>query len=158
MIHEPLSQGALGALRLPSASIAGVSGSAGGTGGTGGAGSVPRTSGVPAPPGARRDLLDEFEAGQLANDFDAATPEEVLEWAMARWQQRLAICTSFQAEGMALFDMAWRIDPAVRLFTVDTGRLPQETYEIIEQVRERYGAAVEVHVPEARKLERMSKI
>ncbi len=105
--------------------------------------------------GERRDLLDEFEAGQLANDLDAATPEEVLEWAIARWRGRLAICTSFQAEGMALFDMAWRIDPAVRLFTVDTGRLPQETYEIMEEVRARYGTAIEVHFPEARKLERM---
>ncbi|HYL05868.1 MAG TPA: phosphoadenylyl-sulfate reductase [Thermoanaerobaculia bacterium] len=116
------------------------------------------TAGAAAPQrqGQRRDLLDELEAGQLANDYDGAGPEEVLEWAMTRWQARLAICTSFQAEGMALFDMAWRIDPAVRLFTVDTGRLPQETYEIMEQVRERYGTAIEVHFPEARKLERMT--
>jgi phosphoadenosine phosphosulfate reductase len=105
---------------------------------------------------AHRDLLDEYEAGQLAVDFDLETPEEVLRWALERWQSRLAICTSFQAEGMALLDMAWRIQPDVRVFTVDTGRLPEETYEVMEQVRERYGVAVEVHVPDARKLARMA--
>jgi phosphoadenosine phosphosulfate reductase len=106
--------------------------------------------------GRRRDLLDELEAGQLASDFDFATPQEVLEWALARWHPRVAICTSFQAEGMALFDMAWRINPEVRLFTADTGRLPQETYDLMEQVRERYGTTIEVHLPDAAKLERMT--
>ncbi len=96
-----------------------------------------------------RDFLDEFEAGQLANDFDFATPQEVLAWAIDRWGGRLAICTSFQAEGMAIFDMAWRIDNGTRLFTVDTGRLPQETYDAIELVRARYGVEVEVYSPNA---------
>ncbi len=105
--------------------------------------------------GGARDFLDEYEAGQLANDFDLATPEEVLGWAMERWGSRLAICTSFQAEGMALFDMAWRIDPAVRLFTVDTGRLPQETYDMIETIRGRYGVEIEVYFPDATKVESM---
>jgi len=102
-----------------------------------------------------RDLLDEYEAGQLANDFDFAEPQEVIAWALERWHPRLAICTSFQAEGMALFDMAWRINPSVRLFTVDTGRLPQETYDMIERIRGQYGVEVEVYFPDAAKVEAM---
>ena len=35
--------------------------------------------------------------------------------------------------------MASRIDPSVRVFAMDTGRLPQETYDLIETIRERYG-------------------
>ena len=38
--------------------------------------------------------------------------------------RELAIATSFQAEGMVLLDMAWRIDPGIRVITVDSGRLP----------------------------------
>lgn len=102
-----------------------------------------------------RDLLDEYEAGQLANELDIATPEEVLGWALERWHPRLAICTSFQAEGMALFDMAWRINPSVRLFTVDTGRLPQETYDMIERIRDHYGVDIEIYFPDALKVEAM---
>src|SRR5262249_17430791 len=104
----------------------------------------------------RRDLLDELEAGQLANELDLATPQEVLEWALARGHPRLAIFTSFQAQSMALFDMAWRIQPEVRLFPVDPGRLPQETYEMMELVRARYGTTIEVHLPDAARLARMT--
>jgi thioredoxin-dependent adenylylsulfate APS reductase len=102
-----------------------------------------------------RDLLDELEAGQLAVELDFATPQEVLGWALERWGRKVAISTSFQAEGMALLDMAWRIDPEIRLFTVDTGRLPQETYEMIEAVRAHYGIAVEVYFPDAAQVEGM---
>lgn len=103
----------------------------------------------------QRDLLDEFEAGQLAVELDSATPQEVLAWALDRWGSQAAVCTSFQAEGMALLDMAWRIDHQVRVFTVDTGRLPQETYDVMEEVRRRYGVEVEVCCPDARQVESM---
>jgi phosphoadenosine phosphosulfate reductase len=102
-----------------------------------------------------RDLLDEFEAGQLAVELDSATPQELIAWTLDRWGSQAAICTSFQAEGMAILDMAWRIDPKVRLFTVDTGRLPQETYDVMEEVRRRYGVAVEVCFPDTRQVEAM---
>lgn len=107
----------------------------------------------------QRDFLDEFEAGQLAVELDLATPQEMLEWALDRWHPsspgNIAICTSFQAEGMALLDMAWRIQPEVRVFTVDTGRLPQETYDMMEQVRRQYGVEIEVCFPDAAQVERM---
>lgn len=103
----------------------------------------------------QRDLLDEFEAGQLAVELDDATPQEMIAWALERWGSQVAICTSFQAEGMAILDMAWRIDPQVRLFTVDTGRLPQETYDVMEMVRQRYGIEVEVYFPDAAQVETM---
>ena len=49
---------------------------------------------------------------------------------------------------MVLIDMAWRLDPGVRVFTLDTGRLPPETYTLFEEVRERYGIAVEFEYPD----------
>ena len=102
---------------------------------------------------AERDLLDDYDAGRLAVELDDSSPEELLEWTLERWGERAALCTSFQAEGMVLLDMAWRIRPDVRVFTVDTGRLPLETYELMEEVRRRYGVAVEVHFPEAARVE-----
>ncbi|MBI4640837.1 MAG: phosphoadenylyl-sulfate reductase [Candidatus Tectomicrobia bacterium] len=102
-----------------------------------------------------RDLLGKFEARQLAIHFDQEPPEAVIAWALERWHSRIALCTSFQAEGMAILDMAWRINPGVRVFTVDTGRLPQETYDIIERVRDRYGIEVDVYFPDARQVEAM---
>jgi phosphoadenosine phosphosulfate reductase len=104
-----------------------------------------------------RVTLDDLEAGELAVEFDDRTPQDVLAWALERFGRHVALCTSFQAEGMVLLDMAWRIDPAVRVFTVDTGRLPQETHALIDRVRERYGIEVEVSFPERREVEALTR-
>jgi phosphoadenosine phosphosulfate reductase len=100
-------------------------------------------------------LLDELEAGELAIEFDHQEPQDVLRWALERFGQRVGICTSLQAEGLAIVDMAWRINPGVRVFTIDTGRLPQETHELIEQVREKYGLTLDAYTPDSRQVEAM---
>ena len=56
--------------------------------------------------------------------------------------------TSFQAEGMVVLDLARQVDPGVRVLTLDTGRLPEETYEVIEAVRTGLGLEVEVITPD----------
>src|SRR6266508_5901933 len=93
-----------------------------------------------------RDLLDDYEAGEIAVDLDDKDPQEVIGWSLDRFRgDRIAICTSFQSDGMAILDMAWRIDPKVRVFTVDTGRMPAETYDLMEKVRDKYGMQIEVY-------------
>ena len=100
--------------------------------------------------------LDEWEVGELSVEYDDKEPQEVIGWALETFaRDRIAVCTSFQIDGMAILDMAWRIDPQVRVFTVDTGRLPAETYELMDRVRERYGLAIEVYYPQAIELERL---
>ncbi|TAM83029.1 MAG: phosphoadenylyl-sulfate reductase [Jatrophihabitans sp.] len=85
-----------------------------------------------------RVLFDDLEIGEIALDLDDQEPEVVIEWALETFGDRIAIVTALQEDGMAVLDMAARIRPDVRVITVDTGRLPQETYAFIEQVRERY--------------------
>jgi thioredoxin-dependent adenylylsulfate APS reductase len=90
----------------------------------------------------------------LMNDHETESAQQVLRWALNSFQRdRIALCTSFQADGVAILDMAWRIDPLVKVFTIDTGRLPQETHEFMDRVRQRYGLEVEVYVPETGALE-----
>ena len=103
------------------------------------------------------ELLDDAEAGELAVEFDDQPPEALLAWAFERFGSRIALCTSFQAEGMVLLDMAWRVDPKVRVFTIDTGRLHQETYDLMDTVREKYGIAVEAYTPNADETEAMTR-
>jgi thioredoxin-dependent adenylylsulfate APS reductase len=81
-------------------------------------------------------------------EFETASAQEVLGWAIGEFGDGFAISTSFQKEGMVVIDMAARISPKVRVFTIDTERLPAETHQMIEQVRERYGIAVEVVHPD----------
>jgi thioredoxin-dependent adenylylsulfate APS reductase len=100
--------------------------------------------------------LDELEAGELSVEFEGAEPEELLEWAIDRFAPRLALSTAFQIDGVALIDMAYRIDPDIQVFSVDTGRLPQETFDLVEALRERYaGLNLTLLAPEKRHIEGM---
>ena len=83
------------------------------------------------------------------------SPQDLLEWAMSQYGDRFAITTSFQREGMVLLDMAVSLNRRVRVLTLDTGRLPEETYTMIERVRERYEISVEMVQPEGREVEAM---
>ena len=84
------------------------------------------------------DVLDDLEAGELAVEFEGEEPEVVIEWAIERFSPSLSISTAFQTDGAVLLHMAYEIDPNIRMFSVDTGRLPSETFELIERMYERY--------------------
>jgi phosphoadenosine phosphosulfate reductase len=87
----------------------------------------------------------------------ARPPEEVLSWAIRAFRPRIALASSFGAEDVVLIDMWWRIDPAVRVFTLDTGRLAEETYEVMDRIRERYGIAVAAYFPETAAVEALTR-
>ena len=99
--------------------------------------------------------MDELEAGEAAVELDDKEPQEVLAWAIDRFGKELAICCSFQADGCAMIDMAHKIDPKIRVFTIDTGRMPQETYDVIDKYRTRYGINVEVFMPDTAVVQQM---
>ncbi len=99
--------------------------------------------------------MDELEAGEAAVELDDKEPQEVLSWAIDRVGKGLAICCSFQADGCALIDIAHKIDPKIRVFTVVTGRMPQETYDLIDKYRPRYGIKVEIFMPDAAVVQQM---
>lgn len=97
----------------------------------------------------RTDGFAAPEIEDLAATFEDRPPEDLLRWAIERFGPRLALATSLQADGMVVLDIARRIDPNIRVITVDSGRLRQETYDLIDRVRDHYGIAIEVHAPEA---------
>jgi phosphoadenosine phosphosulfate reductase len=80
--------------------------------------------------------------------------ETVLQWAYDTFP-RVVIVASFQAESSVLIDMASRIQPDPTVLTLDTGRLPQQTYDMIDRVRDRYGIDVQVISPDAGELQGM---
>ncbi len=102
-----------------------------------------------------RQMLDDYQAGALATQFEDKEPEELLEWAFAKFHPRIAIVSSFQVDSMVLIDMAYQINKQVRVVTVDTGRLPQETYDLIDQICEKYGIEIEVLFPDTHHVESM---
>ena len=69
--------------------------------------------------------------------------------------ERVAIVASFQAESSVIIDMASKIRPDIEVLTLDTGRLPQETLDMIDRVQARYGIEVAVVTPDADEVGRM---
>lgn len=64
-----------------------------------------------------------------------------------------AFASSFGAEDMVLLDLIAANAPEIEVFTLDTGRLPEETYRLMSRVRERYPLAVRVYCPQTEELE-----
>ena len=86
-----------------------------------------------------------------------APAEEVLAWTDAEFGARAAIASSFGVEDVVLIDLASRHAPRAGVFTLDTGRLPPETYDVMEEVRRRYGIAIETFAPERAAVEQLER-
>ncbi|MDQ3587683.1 MAG: phosphoadenylyl-sulfate reductase [Actinomycetota bacterium] len=71
--------------------------------------------------------------------------ESTLRQAVESHHPRLTMACSFQKEESVLIDMLMEIEPGVRVFTIDTGVLFAETYEVWRKVEQRYGLKIEVH-------------
>lgn len=100
-----------------------------------------------------RELAESIEV--RTEEFEAKTAQEILAWALAEFQPQIALAASFGAEDVVVIDMLMKLNRHARVFTLDTGRLPYETYSLMEAIRERYGLLVEVYFPQADAVEAM---
>ena len=64
-----------------------------------------------------------------------------------------ALASSFGAEDMVLTDLIARHRQPIAIFTLDTGRLPAETYDLIDRVRTHYGVPIQVYYPNTQAIE-----
>lgn len=69
---------------------------------------------------------------------------EVVSWAFERFGPGgIAVASSFSIEDCVVIDLAHRqVGSALRVFALDTGRLPDETYMTAERVRMKYGVEI----------------
>jgi phosphoadenosine phosphosulfate reductase len=79
-----------------------------------------------------------------APDLEHATAEAVVAHMLERHHPRIALACSFQKEEAVLIHMLLAIEPAARVFTIDTGALFPETYQAWRELESRYGVQVEV--------------
>ena len=83
------------------------------------------------------------------------TAEEALQWASDNLHPKVAKASSFGAEDAAIVHMMIKINPKFRFFTLDTGRLPQETYDVMDEMRKKYNITLEILFPETNEVEEM---
>ncbi len=101
------------------------------------------------------ELMDELEAGEAAVELDDKEPQDVLAWTIERFGNRMGLCSSFQADG-CVADRYGVANRSVGARVHDRYRPePEETYALIERVRERYGIKTEVFLPDTKVVEHM---
>jgi len=59
----------------------------------------------------------------------------------------VTFANSLGAEDMVLTDIIAKYQPSIEIFSLDTGRLPQETYDLMQEVRKRYTVPLKVYFP-----------
>jgi phosphoadenosine phosphosulfate reductase len=69
-------------------------------------------------------------------------PQQALEWAFNSFGDRVTIATGFGAEGVALIDMAVKINSRADIFFLDTAFLFPETYELRGRIEDLYGIKI----------------
>ncbi|HVO95913.1 MAG TPA: phosphoadenosine phosphosulfate reductase family protein [Terriglobales bacterium] len=89
-------------------------------------------------------------------DLEGVPAETVAQWALDTFSPGISLACSFKAEESLLIGMMHRLRGAgFRGFTLDMGRLDQETKDCIDTIRTRYGIQVEVYFSQAAKVENM---
>ncbi|MDQ3984088.1 MAG: phosphoadenylyl-sulfate reductase [Thermoproteota archaeon] len=101
----------------------------------------------------------ELQIKKIAEEMEDKSATEVLKWAINAYAPKIALASSFGAEDVILIDMMVKINKEkAKIFTLDTGRLNQETYDVMDAIRKKYDIQIEVYFPEQRETEEMVKI
>jgi phosphoadenosine phosphosulfate reductase len=92
---------------------------------------------------------------ELNERFQNSSPEEVIGYFLKDFNGKTAFGTSLGAEDQVLTKMIADIDPGTFIFTLDTGRLFRETYDLISRTMKTYTVKINIFFPDAEKVEKM---
>ena len=94
--------------------------------------------------------------GEFNRELISKGPGEVLSWALSHFgRDHVALASSLGAEDQVLTDMLLKISSASTIFTLDTGRLPQETLDCLKETEQKYSFKYRVYTPDAKAVKKM---
>jgi len=79
----------------------------------------------------------------------------LLKQAEVEYAPKLVFACSFGAEDVTLLDLIAKHDIKINVVTLDTGRLPQETYDVMDDFRKKYALHIDTYFPNAQDVEAM---
>ena len=96
-------------------------------------------------------------ASQLQQQFQNSSAPAILAHFLTIYGNRIALASSLGAEDQVLTDLVLKMNPVARIFTLDTGRLPQETYAAMTETMGKYNMHYEIYCPRTEALEEMER-
>jgi phosphoadenylyl-sulfate reductase (thioredoxin) len=97
---------------------------------------------VAAAAGAAAPRPSRDELTQLSQELEGRSAQAILEWSAERFAPRITFATGFGMEGCVLIDLIARASLPISLFTLDTGLLFPETYELWRRLEDRYQVTI----------------
>ncbi len=101
--------------------------------------------------------MDKLQIDELNDKFHKVDPEMILSYFLMEYKGEVGLSTSLGLEDQVLTHMISDIDKNIRIFTLDTGRLFPETYDLIEETNKKYKVKIETFFPNHQKVEKMVK-
>ncbi len=94
---------------------------------------------------------------ELNQQFANAQPVDVITYFLNQYKDKIALSSSLGAEDQILTQMVTSVTPDARIFTLDTGRLFPETYDLIDRTSKKYKVDIDIYFPQAEDVEEMVK-
>lgn len=87
--------------------------------------------------------------------YGKAPAEESLAFFTEVFGDKICLSSSMGIEDQVLIHMLASIRPGFRIFTLDTGRMFPETYDLIDKTNKKYNINIEIYFPDYRKVQQM---
>jgi phosphoadenosine phosphosulfate reductase len=102
--------------------------------------------------------MDTAQIDKWNEQFKKSSAQEVLAYFLKEFKGEIALSSSLGAEDQVLTEMVATIDKSARIFTLDTGRVFPETYDLIAKTNQKYNVSIEVFFPDFKKVQEMVKL
>jgi phosphoadenosine phosphosulfate reductase len=99
--------------------------------------------------------MSKERAAELYNEIKGLSAIEILDVIAGRFDGKIRFASSMGAEDQVITKMLTEIQAPVEIFTLDTGRMFAETYELIEKTQARYNINIKIYFPQSDNVEQM---
>ena len=89
------------------------------------------------------------------DEIEGLRPEDILSWAARHFTDKIVFSSSLGLEDQLLCHIIANENLNIPIFTLDTGRLFSETYDLLAQTEERYGIRFQLFFPDSSQVEEM---
>ncbi|MBN2237167.1 MAG: phosphoadenylyl-sulfate reductase [Bacteroidales bacterium] len=95
------------------------------------------------------------EINKLQELVIGKSPQEIIRLFLEEYKTKIAFSSSLGAEDQVITDMIAKIDRSAKIFTLDTGRVFPETYDLIDRTSKRYKMPIQIYFPNPVQVEEM---
>lgn len=99
--------------------------------------------------------MDKKNADHLNEELKGKNAAEILKFVSAEFKQKIRFASSMGVEDQVITHLIAENQLPVDVFTLDTGRMFPETYEVIDKTQARYNIKISVYFPDAKEVEEM---